>query len=96
METKFGTKLLSLLLCICMLVPMLAACGDKEEEQPREPETYYTSMSVKYSPNGEYSGTLSFNDEVDDTFTDLSAENFTLSAGDAGEGPPPAGVRRQD
>lgn len=79
MKTKFGTKLLSLLLCVCMLIPMFTACGNKDDDPPREPETYYTSMAVKYNPNGEYEGSLAFSDDVDDTFTDLSAENFTLT-----------------
>ena len=31
MKTKLGTKLLSLLLCVCMLIPMLTACGNKDK-----------------------------------------------------------------
>ena len=80
MKPKFGTKLLSLLLCVCMLIPMIASCGKKDDEPPREPETYYTSLAVKYSPNGEYSGTLTFDETADDSFADLSADNFTLTA----------------
>ena len=80
MKIKFATKLLSLLLCVCMLIPMIASCGKKDDEPPREPETYYTSLAVKYSPNGEYSGTLTFDETVDDSFADLSADNFTLTA----------------
>ncbi|MBE6555004.1 MAG: hypothetical protein E7663_02040 [Ruminococcaceae bacterium] len=63
-----------------MLIPMIASCGKKDDEPPREPETYYTSLAVKYSPNGEYSGTLTFDETVDDSFADLSADNFTLTA----------------
>ena len=32
MKTKFGTKLLSLLLCVCMLIPMFTACGNKDKD----------------------------------------------------------------
>lgn len=32
MKTKFGTKLVSLLLCVCMLIPMFTACGNKDKD----------------------------------------------------------------
>ena len=34
MKTKFGTKLVSLLLCVCMLIPMFTACGNRDDETP--------------------------------------------------------------
>lgn len=46
MKTKFTTKLLSLLLCVCMLIPMFAACGQNEEDDPLE----YEELEVIYEP----------------------------------------------
>ena len=46
MKTKFTTKLLSLLLCVCMLIPMFAACGQNEEDDPLE----YEEPEVIYEP----------------------------------------------
>ena len=37
MKTKFGTKLLSLLLCVCMLIPMFTACGNKDKDDDNKP-----------------------------------------------------------
>ena len=46
MKIKFSTKLLSLLLCVCMLMPMFAACGQNEEDDPLE----YEELEVIYEP----------------------------------------------
>lgn len=37
MKTKFGTKLVSLLLCVCMLIPMFTACGNKDKDDDNKP-----------------------------------------------------------
>ena len=46
MKIKFTTKLLSLLLCVCMLIPMFAACGQNAEDDPLE----YEEPEVIYEP----------------------------------------------
>ena len=46
MKIKFATKLLSLLLCVCMLIPMFTACGQNEEDDPLE----YEEPEVIYEP----------------------------------------------
>lgn len=37
MKPKFGTKLLSLLLCVCMLIPMFTACKNKDKDDDNKP-----------------------------------------------------------
>ena len=43
---RLGTKLLSLLLCVCMLVPLFTACGSKEENSGEE----YVNLEVIIEP----------------------------------------------
>lgn len=43
---KHATKLLSLLLCICMVAPLFTACGSKEEDSSGE----YVEPNVIYEP----------------------------------------------
>ena len=86
MKTGIKTKTLSLLLCVCVLLTTLAACGDKKDgpdpspPPSEEPDAYYTSLSVQYSPRRQYSGSLTFPDEIDDSFAELNKDNFTLTA----------------
>lgn len=82
MRTGVKTRFLSLLLCVCMVFPTLAACGDKKDTPPpsEELEIYYTSVMVEYHSQGEYSGTLTLADEIDDSFVEVSKEKFTISA----------------
>lgn len=82
MRTGVKTRFLSLLLCVCMVLPTLAACGDKKDTPPpsEELEIYYTSVMVEYKSQGEYSGTLTLADEIDDSFVEVSKEKFTISA----------------
>ena len=51
-------KLLSLLLCVCMLIPMFAACGQNEEDDPLEyekPEVIYETYD--YSEDDKFAFT---------------------------------------
>ena len=58
MKIKFTKKLLSLLLCVCMLIPMFAACGQNEEDDTleyEEPEVIYETYD--YSEDDKFAFT---------------------------------------
>jgi hypothetical protein len=78
MKTVIKTRILSILLILCILLS-LTACKEKKEKEP-EAEVYYTAISVQYSPEGQYSGTLTFDEGIEDSFTELSKEDFVLTA----------------
>ncbi|MGI6594569.1 MAG: hypothetical protein ACOX24_05790 [Christensenellales bacterium] len=81
MKKGMKTKILVLVLLVCLLATLtLVACKDKAGETT-EPEPYYTAVSVQYSPQeGQYSGTLKFAEGIENSFADVSKENFTLTA----------------
>ena len=64
---KHATKLLSLLLCICMLVPLFTACGSKEEDSFDE----YVEPKVIYE-------TYDYDAEDDDKFALTTTAVLTM------------------
>lgn len=80
MKTKFGTKLVSLLLCICMLVPMFAACGNKDDETPlsweaTEDQVIPLEMEIQ---NGDSNTTLVLT-YGEDIFSSIENEQIKLT-----------------
>lgn len=80
MKTKFGTKLLSLLLCICMLVPMFAACRNKDDETPlsweaTEDQVIPLEMEIQ---NGDSNTTLVLT-YSEDVFSSIRNEQIKLT-----------------
>lgn len=64
---KYGTKLLSFILCICMLVPLFTACGSQEEDSLEE----YVEPEVVYEP-------YNYDAEDDDKFALTTAAALTM------------------
>ncbi len=80
MKTKFGTKLVSLLLCICMLVPMFAACGNKDDETPlswEATEDQVISLEMEIQ-NGDSNTTLVLT-YGEDIFSSIENEQIKLT-----------------
>lgn len=39
-------KLIAILLCICLMVPMISGCGEKKEEETKQIKQRNTGVSV--------------------------------------------------
>jgi len=80
MKNKLGTRLLGLLLCVCMLIPMLTACGNQDKTQYKDTLTVYMLGEGAHLPYDAYT-TYSVKD---DSIVMVSEEGF-VSALNVGE-----------
>ena len=84
MKTKFGTKLISLLLCVCMLIPMFTACGNKDNDKDDDTPLSWEATEDQVIPlemdiqNGESNTTLVLT-YGEDIFSSIENEQIKLT-----------------
>ena len=84
MKTKFGTKLISLLLCVCMLIPMFTACGNKDKDKDDDTPLSWEATEDQVIPlemdiqNGESNTTLVLT-YGEDIFSSIENEQIKLT-----------------
>ena len=84
MKTKFGTKLVSLLLCVCMLIPMFTACGNKDKDKDDDKPLSWEATEDQVIPlemdiqNGESNTTLVLS-YGEDIFSSIENDQIKLT-----------------
>ena len=84
MKTKFGTKLVSILLCVCMLIPMFTACGNKDKDKDDDKPLSWEATEDQVIPlemdiqNGESNTklVLSYGEDILNSIRSYIPQNF--------------------